>query len=139
MPPPKRLLHACLGLYDAMMAGDTFLLPDFDDHLWAVISDPAINGNNVVIVLFVSWTEKYDQACVLHGGEHPFIKHETCVQYPGAKVVANARLEELRKSGQLRPKAALSAGLLALIRERTENADLPTFAYEILREQGFVP
>ena len=34
MLPPKRLPHACLGLYDAMMAGDTFLLPDFDDHLW---------------------------------------------------------------------------------------------------------
>jgi hypothetical protein len=122
-----------------MKAGETFLLPDFDDHLWAVISDPTINEMKIVIVLFVSWTEKYDQACVLNGGEHPFIKHATCVQYPGAKVVANAQLEQLRQSGKLRPKAALSADLLALIRQRAESADIPTRAYEILREQGFVP
>jgi len=46
-----------------MRAGDTFLLPDFDDQLWAVVSDPAIDAENVVVVLFVSWTDKYDQAC----------------------------------------------------------------------------
>jgi hypothetical protein len=121
-----------------MQAGDTFLLPDFDDHLWAVISDPTIDAHHVVVVLFVSWTEKYDQACVLNGGEHPFIKHATCVQYPGAKVVTDARLEQLRQFGQLRPKAAMSADLLALIRQRAEGADIPTRAYEVLREQGFV-
>jgi hypothetical protein len=122
-----------------MRAGDTFLLPNFDDHLWAVISDPTIDAQHVVVVLFVSWTEKYDQACVLNGGEHPFIKHPTCVQYPGAKVVTDARLEQLRQSGELRPKTPLSNDLLAQIRQKAEGADIPTRAYEILREQGFVP
>jgi hypothetical protein len=122
-----------------MQGGEAFLLPDFDDHLWAVISDPVLDPHCVVVVLFVSWTDKYDQACVLNGGEHPFIKHPTCVQYPGAKIVTDGRLEELRRSGQLRPKAPLSGELLALIRQRAAVANISTRAYEILREQGFVP
>jgi len=43
-----------------MRAGDTFLLPNFDDHLWAVISDPIVDAERVVVILFVSWAEKYD-------------------------------------------------------------------------------
>lgn len=121
-----------------MQAGDTFLIPKFDDHLWAVISDPSLDAEKVVIVLFLSWTEKYDQACVLSGGEHPFIKHPTCVHYPGAKVVTDARMEELRRTEQLKVKNPLSAELLSQIRQRAEDGDIPTRAYEILREQGFV-
>jgi hypothetical protein len=78
-----------------MRAGDTFLFPGADDHLWMIISDPLVDPANVVIVLFVSWTEKYDQACILRGGEHPFVKHHTCVQYPGARIVSNVKLESL--------------------------------------------
>jgi hypothetical protein len=122
-----------------MQAGDTFLFPGADDHLWMIVSDPAADAENVVIVLFVSWTAKYDQACVLHGGEHPFVKHETCVQYPGAKVVSDAKLESLLQTGQLKPKSPLSSELLALIREKAADSSIPTRAYEILREQGYVP
>lgn len=122
-----------------MRAGDTFLFPGADDHLWAIISDPVLDPGRVVIVLFVSHTEKYDQACVLSGGEHPFIKHPTCVQYPGARVVTDALLESLRLAGRLRPREPLRPDLLAMIRKRAENADIRTSAYEILREQGFVP
>jgi len=122
-----------------MDAGDTFLLPGKEDHLWAVISDPSIDPEHVVVVLFVSWTEKYDQACVLKAGDHPFIKHDTCVQYAGAKVVPDVLLETYKGSGELRPKAPLSTEILALIRQRAEASDITTRAYEVLREQGFVP
>jgi hypothetical protein len=122
-----------------MRAGETFLLPNDDDHLWAIISDPVVDPQRVVVVLFVSWTEKYDQACVLNGGEHPFIKHPTCVQYPGAALVSDATLEARRQSGELKMKAPLSPDLLALIRQRADRADLRTRIYEVLREQGYVP
>ncbi len=72
--PPKPLPLVFLGQCDAMIAGETFLLPEFDDHLWAIISDSGANTEQIVIVLFVSWTEKYHQACVLHAGQHSFIK-----------------------------------------------------------------
>ncbi len=122
-----------------MKAGDTFLLLDKDDHLWAVISDPSLDGEKVVIVLFVSWTEKYDQACVLCAGDHPFIKHDTCVQYSGAKIVKSAQLEQSRKSGKLRMKQPLTTAILERIRQQAEVSQIPMAAYEILRRQGLAP
>ncbi len=122
-----------------MHAGDTFLIPGDDDHLWAIISDPAKDLENVVVVLFLSWAEKYDQACALHAGDHPFIKHDTCVGYRGAKVLSNRRREELRRAGKLRLKAPLSAQLLELIRNKAEVSDIPSGAYSALRNQGLVP
>jgi len=122
-----------------MQAGDTFLLPGADDHLWAVISDPGMDPQNVVTVLFVSWTEKYDQACILNTGDHPFIRHATCVQYPGARVVADARLEQLNAESKLRLKAPLRPEILSRIQKAAQSADIPTRAYEVLRAQGFVP
>ena len=78
-----------------MTAGETFLLPGLDDHLWMVLSDPA-REPNLVVVFFLSWQPQYDQACVLQAGDHPFIKHSTCVNYPGARVVADAKLEAMK-------------------------------------------
>ena len=122
-----------------MRAGETFLLLGSDDHLWAIISDPAMDPQHVVIVLFVSWAEKYDQACILHKGQHPFIKHDTCVRFLGARVETDAKLEQLLRSGKLRRKDPLSADVLGLIRQKAECSDMPLGAYEVLRQQGFVP
>lgn len=121
-----------------MNAGDTFLTPDFDDHLWVIVSDPAIDPKRLVVVCFLSWREHYDQACVLHAGDHPFVRHDTCVHYPAATLVDDATLEALRTSGKLRPKAPLSADVLERIRKGAERGDIPTECYEVLREQGFV-
>lgn len=123
-----------------MDAGDTFLIPNLgDDHLWMIISDPTADATRVVVVCFLSWSPTLDQACVLHGGEHPFVKHETCVHYPWARIVPTAQLDEMRKRGDLISKAPLSAELLAQIRGCAENGRLPTESYDFLRRQGLVP
>src|SRR5690349_7712362 len=118
-----------------MNAGDTFLTPDVDDHLWVIISDPAMDSERLVVVCFLSWREHHDQACVIEPDEHPFVKHSTCVNYPGATVVNDATLESLRGKGKLRAKAPVSPELLERIRRSAEAADIPTECYEILREQ----
>lgn len=120
-----------------MQAGVTFLIPDKDDHLWMIISDPDQN-TDCVVVCFLSWREKHDQACVVSLGEHPFVKHDTCVNYRGAMVVSLERLLELDASNSLRYKEPLSPELLQRIRSSAENSDIPTRAYNILRDQGFV-
>jgi hypothetical protein len=122
-----------------MTAGETFLLPGLDDHLWMVISDPVKTPEELVVVCFLSWQPQYDQACVLEAGDHPFIKHSTCVNYPGARVVSDAKLESLKAGGALRTKDPLSTHLLARIRESAANADIPTECYDALRRQGLVP
>ena len=121
-----------------MDAGATFLLPGLDDHLWLVISDPFLDANRIVVVCFLSWKEHLDQACIVKPGEHPFVKHDTCVQYATARVVTAERLKVLQDGGQLRMKAPLSPSLLDRIRKGAENGDIPTECYEVLRSQGFV-
>lgn len=121
-----------------MKPGDTFLVPGVDDHLWMVVSDPRADADKVVVVCFISWQSHYDQACIVNTGEHPFVKHATCVNYPGARVESDGLLERLKLSGKLRPKEPLSDQLLGRIRKSAERADIPTEAYQILRDQGFV-
>ena len=121
-----------------MLAGDTFLVPDLDDHLWAVISDPLLDESKVVIVCLLSWQEHYDQACVLEAGDHPFITHSTCVNYPGARIEKNTLFEQLKSAGQLKPKDPLPDALLNRIREKAEDSDITSESYDVLRNQGFV-
>src|SRR4051812_40502679 len=103
-----------------MNAGDTFLVPGLDDHLWLVISDPQLDKNQVVVVSFVSWQERYEQSCVVEAGEHPFVRHRTCVAYSSARVVDVQRLDTLAGANKLTLKAPLSSALLARIRESAE-------------------
>ena len=76
---------------------------------------------------------------MLRAGQHPFIKHDTCVQYPGALVVTDTKLEQFRKAGKLRMKQPLDSEVLNLIRQQTEASQISLAAYEILRRQGLVP
>ena len=68
-----------------MNAGDTFLvaLPgtSYDSHLWIVISDPDADAERIVIVSLTSHRADKDQACLLRVGDHPYVKHDTCVNY----------------------------------------------------------
>jgi hypothetical protein len=121
-----------------MNAGDTFLLPGLDDHLWMIISDPTVDPHRVVVVCFLTWQLKYDQACIVEQGEHPFVTHSTCVNYPAARVESDAGLERLKSKAVLKLKAPLSHELLGRIRRSAENSDIPTEAFEVLRSQGFV-
>jgi hypothetical protein len=99
--------------------GDTFRIPQpgtsLDSHLWVVISDPSIDAENILIVNFTTSRADSDKACILQAGEHPFVKHETCVNYAGAKVVAKASIDTLMQKGLLTPHASVSATLLKRI------------------------
>ena len=79
-----------------MNAGDTFRIPEpgtsLDSHLWVVISDPAVDPVRVLIVNFTTRRQDSDHACILQAGEHPFVHHETCVNYAGAKAVSAAQI-----------------------------------------------
>ena len=122
-----------------MKAGDTFLIPTLDDHLWIVLSGPTVDADNVVVVCLLTWQDHYDQACVLSAGDHPFVKHETCVNYPDCRLVQDTWLEAKRTAGQLKAKAPVSAVVLERVRTSAHASDIRTEAYDVLRKQGFVP
>ena len=126
-----------------MNAGDTFRIPQpgtsLDSHLWVVISDPALDPDKILIVNFTTSRADSDKACVLQAGEHPFVKHETCVNYAGAKVVSKAILDLLLNKGLLSAHAAVAAALLQRIRDGAANSTRMSLDHaDILIDQGII-
>ncbi len=126
-----------------MNAGDTFRIPEpgtsLDSHLWVVLSDPAADPERVLIVNFTSRRNDSDLACVLQAGQHPFVHHETCVNYGGAKVVSAAQIQTLLQKGLLSSHAALSPALLKRIRDGAAASERMSLQHaDILIEQGLI-
>lgn len=71
-----------------MKEGDAFLgaPPGRTKHLWVVITEPDESGC-VVLVNVTTATEskqRLDRSCVLDVGDHPFIKHQSLINYQDA-------------------------------------------------------
>ena len=125
-----------------MNAGDAFLLADrgIDPHLWFVLSDPSLDPRHVVIVSFTSWAPYKDQSCVVDQGDHPWIKHKTCVYFRGAQVVSNDILDRQVAAGVLVPQPPLGQALLDRIRAASgQSKGMKGGPYQILEDQGLVP
>ncbi len=70
----------------------TLLIPsgtEFDSdkkHLFVICNDTCIDGKNLIVPL-VTWKNSYsDDACVLDVGDHPFIRHRSCIQYRSTRL-----------------------------------------------------
>jgi hypothetical protein len=122
-----------------VLEGNTFLFPyASDDHLWMIISDPDKDPEKVVILRFLSYQEHYEQTYIAQSGDHPFVKHNTCVDYAAAILVTNSKLEELKTSKRLKLKKDLSPQLLANIREAVPRSRIPLECEKALEDQGLL-
>jgi hypothetical protein len=93
----------------------TLLIPsgpqgDLDrKHLFILMTDPYQNeANSPLFILMVSLSTirkgiPYDPACILHSGDHPFIKHDSYVVYQKARLEDADKILRGVKSGQLTP------------------------------------
>lgn len=71
-----------------MKAGETFHAQSPSStrpHLYVAITDPDSEGN-IVLVNLTSQSQLKDQSCILNVGDHPFIKHETVINYADAVI-----------------------------------------------------
>jgi hypothetical protein len=110
-----------------------------DSHLWVVISDPVVDAERVLIVNFTTRRKDSDPACILQAGEHPFVHHETCVNYAGAKVVSRAQIQILLQRGLLSSHTSLSVNLLKRIRDGAAASERMSLEHaDILVEQGLI-
>ena len=125
-----------------MKSGDTFLIEEpgtsLDSHLWIVISDPAADPDKVLLVNLTSHRPDKDQACVLSKGDHPFIKHKTCVEYRRAKLVSVVPMEHLLDSGRIRHHTPVTPKLLSKILSGVPNSRMKNEHVTILTDQGLV-
>jgi hypothetical protein len=98
--------------------GDTFLNlnPTSDPHLWVVIAGPTSDG----LVVMVNCTTKRtisDDACILEVGDHPFIEHESTINYRMGQMVSDEQLDSWRQRGILQMRKPVSPGVLQRIQE----------------------
>jgi len=50
-------------------------------HTCVVVSDPTLDPDRVFVAAFTTFEPYKDDACLLNRGDHPAIKHLTCVSY----------------------------------------------------------
>lgn len=103
-----------------MNPGDTFFGFDKRGHLWIVLTEEDANGD--VVVANFTTHDLARRTCsldclVVASGEHPFLRHESCIYLQGASLTSNPRLERGVTERVYHPQASLSAGLLSRIRE----------------------
>jgi hypothetical protein len=123
-----------------MNAGDVFRLGGVADiHTWAVISDPILDPERVLLVNFTSFDRFADQSCVLDIGDHPFITGRTCANYPRAREARDEDLEVLKAAGRLLMLDSLRPEILKRIRDRSmDSKDMDIELADILMDQGLV-
>jgi hypothetical protein len=122
-----------------MEAGATFLRVDADNHLWVVISDPTKDPDNVLIVNLTTSDERKERACILRPGDHPWIKHETCVNYGDSVVTTLAKLNAAIAGNALRVQATMPPDVLKKIRNGVLDSDrIATEREDILLDQGLI-
>jgi hypothetical protein len=85
--------------------------------LWILISDPTVDPDQVLIVNFTSVDDRKEKVCLLHPGDHPWIRHETCVNYADAVVTTVSKLLAAKDGGAIILQELLSAAVLQRIRE----------------------
>jgi hypothetical protein len=119
--------------------GDTFLRADSDKHLWLIISDPALDPENVVIVNLTTLDDQKESVCILKRGDHPWVRHDSCVNYRDAVVTSLEKLAKARKGKAIIVKSPLKAAVLVRIQQGVADSQrMPLDIANILIEQGLV-
>lgn len=81
-----------------LRCGDTFLLPKSAyevEHLWIVITDPEPDSNKAVCVNITSRNSFSETTVILKKGDHPFIKHESVINYADARELDLGKVYEV--------------------------------------------
>lgn len=100
--------------------GDTFRGFDAANHLFMVLSRETTDGD---VALANMTTHRPTGLCrgrdclVLMPGEHPFVRHPTCIPYEYALMYAARMLDAQIEAGNLRRDEPLSEALLRRIQQ----------------------
>jgi len=82
--------------------GDTFLSKPIygTPHLHVVVIDIPV-AQEILIVSVTTYNDEKDPACIRDTGDHPFIKHKSCISYRNARPISHAALQAHIDRGRL--------------------------------------
>ncbi len=125
-----------------LRGGDTFQAadPQREPHLWIILSAPERYPEApVLIVNLTSLRPGSETTCLLTRGDHPFIRHKSCVNYRDSRLVDRRKLEDAFERRLLLRRRRMSARLLRRIRAgAAASPRIPLANLQILRDQGLV-
>lgn len=81
-----------------LCCGNTFLLPKsayLVEHLWIVITEPEAETSNAVCVNVTTRNRYSETTVVLAPGDHPFINHDSVINYRDARKLNLAQVYEV--------------------------------------------
>ena len=127
----------------SLQAGDTFFAPwpepNGIQHLFFVISDPALDGDRVLVVPLMTWVEYKESTCTLEPDEHGFIRHLSYIDYGCARTASASYIEKQIECRKFRKHDPATHSLLEKIRKGADRSDFLELGYrDILENQGLV-
>lgn len=102
---------------DIFCAGRAFLLvggPVGKAHLWFLLTDPDTTGR-VLQAMLVSSQPHTDKTVVIIQGDHPWVRHESNIDFGGARFFPVSKLASANAQGRLRLEADMTPELLARV------------------------
>jgi hypothetical protein len=102
---------------NGLNAGDTFLLstPPNDKHLFVAIA-PTQSGKYLCVNV-TSKRNNSDTSCVLQQGDHPFIRHDSVINYKKAREVDPSVIQNQINRGNCIQHQPVSPSLLNRIQQ----------------------
>lgn len=99
--------------------GETLLKQDPRNHLWIVLSTESADGRIAMANLTTHRPGRADhQNCLtVRPGEHPYVRHDSCIRFQEAKLALLAELEDARLHDRLPQHEPCSAELLLRIQK----------------------
>lgn len=90
-------------------------------HLTVVLTDPAVaEGRMVLIVPVITRRPRCDLTCILREHDHPFIRHESCVDYRRMELRPESLLIRVLDSGAAVTEPPMTAVVLERILQGVE-------------------
>jgi len=84
-------------------------------HLFIVLTDPCPSRGDVLLVNVPTIRRNHDPACRLFAGDHPFLKHDSFVEYAMARIELAQGIATAVATGRMIPRDDLDGAVFARV------------------------
>ena len=120
----------------------TFRFKVDQPHLYMIVSDTEQSTDKILLLSLKTWRDdgRTDPSCRLHQGDHPAVRHPSCISYRHALILSLDQLNDLSRLGHLTAhEEPLDPEVLKRILKGAEDTDqLSIGAIQLLRNQGLI-
>jgi hypothetical protein len=126
-----------------MKLGDTIIAtdgsPSTDSHLWIIASDPQKDEARVLIVNLTTASNHHDKSCICRQGDHPFITHDSCINYQRSYILSISTIKARLDKGIVEQREPVNRQILQRIWDGADKSEhIPIDHWKLLVDQGFI-